>query len=209
MDPPHSPIRGLYVLAASHLHLTHWYTVRGDRMWTRTHADAAHAAHRHAARAAYAARGKSVVGQREHLLLFVAPLSARPREELCLFSVLEHMEIRHAAPQPDLLRRRVHEIDRYKMTRASPMPWLDDEMGQRAGDGINDHASQIPADAVATRDFVSDDELRGLGHEGCLSSLCSSNDLLEHAISYDCWRAHQSFRIDGRGGSEGHHEPST
>jgi hypothetical protein len=55
------------------------------------------------------------------------------------------------------------------------MSWFDDEMGDRAGDGINDYASQIPADAVATSDFASDDELRGFPYGCCLSSLCSSN----------------------------------
>jgi hypothetical protein len=79
------------------------------------------------------------------------------------------MEIRLGAPQPDLIRRRGHEIDWYKMTRASPMSRFDNEMSDCAGDGINDDPSQLPADTVATNDFASNPELSALAHAGCLS----------------------------------------
>jgi hypothetical protein len=98
LDLPDRPIRGVYVLAAAHLHLTHGYTVVGDRLGTSIHAHA-HAAHPHAGHA------KSVVGQREHLSLSVAPLSARSGQKPGLFGVLERFELRHRAPQPDLRPR--------------------------------------------------------------------------------------------------------
>jgi hypothetical protein len=47
---------------------------------------------------------------------------------------------------------------------------FDDEMGERPGDGIDDHPSQVPADTVAATDFAADAELRGFAHAGFLSS---------------------------------------
>jgi len=46
-------------------------------------------------------------------------------------------------------------------------------MGECAGDGINDHASQLSAATVAARDFASNDELRRVAHSR-LPSLISS-----------------------------------
>src|ERR1039458_2439387 len=175
-DPPNSPIRSMHVLAAAHLHFTHGDTVIGDRMGTTSAARAAHAhaltGHPHAPRPhAHAAHAKSVVRQREHLLLVVAPLSSRSGQELGLFRVIERVKLRLAAPQLDLLPGRNHEIDWYEMTRAPPMSWFDGKVGDRARDGIHDHALQHPAAAVAASDFASNAELRTLAHGGCLQSL--------------------------------------
>ncbi len=46
-------------------------------------------------------------------------------------------------------------------------------MGDRASDRIDDHASQIPADAIATGDFAANDELLGFAHASDLSSRTS------------------------------------
>src|SRR5665213_1607086 len=177
-DSPNSPIRSMHVLAAAHLHFTHGDTVIADRMGTTSAARAAYAhthaltGHTHAARAhAHAAHAKSVVRQREHLLLVVAPLSSRSGQELGLFRVIERVKLRLAAPQLDLLPGRSHEIDWYEMTRAPPMSWFHGEVGDRARDGIHDHALQHPAAAVATSDFASNAELRTLAHGGRLPSL--------------------------------------
>jgi hypothetical protein len=87
-------------------------------------------------------------------------------------SVLERFELRHGASQPELVRRRVRNIDWHQVTCASSMPRFDDEVRQRTGDGIDDHAFQVAADAVTTRDFASNGEVSDFAHEGCLSSRC-------------------------------------
>src|ERR1039457_1923897 len=106
LDPPDCPVRGVNALAAAHLDLARGYTVMGERSGASAHAPLAPPARAHAD-----AHAQSVVGPREHLPLPVAPLSARSWQELRLLSVFERLELRAGAPQPDLLRRRAHEID--------------------------------------------------------------------------------------------------
>ena len=55
-----------------------------------------------------------------------------------------------------------HAIDWSQTAQATRMAWLDDEMGDRAGDGIDDHASQISTRAVAASDFASNDRTASL-----------------------------------------------
>jgi hypothetical protein len=50
------------------------------------------------------------------------------------------------------------------MPGPSPVPWLDDEMRDRAGDRIHDHAAELPADPVAPSDLTANPELRGFAH---------------------------------------------
>jgi len=150
----------VHELGASHLYLSHRHTVRGDRLRTDGHVPQAHPAQAHAAHAA------AVVRPREHLLLPIAQLPTRPGQEPCLLSVLERIEFRDRTAQADLLpRRRINETDRHKTTRPLPVLAFDDEMRERASNGINHDTSQLPTDAVATRHLASDDELRGLVHK--------------------------------------------
>jgi hypothetical protein len=44
------------------------------------------------------------------------------------------------------------------------MPRLDHEMGDGAGDGIDDHTSQLTADAITAQDLTPNDELSRLAH---------------------------------------------
>jgi hypothetical protein len=97
-------------------------------------------------------------------------MSARAGQEMGLLSVLERFELSHAASQPDLLRRGVNKIDRHQMTCLSPMLRFHNEVRQRAGDWIDDHAFQLAADAVIARDFAANGELSGFADQGCLSS---------------------------------------
>ena len=66
------------------------------------------------------ARGKAVIGQREHLLRAVAQLPLGFGQELHLFGLLELVELRLGARQPDLLPGARHLIDRDEMPLASP-----------------------------------------------------------------------------------------
>jgi len=93
------------------------------------------------------------------------PLAGRAGQKLRLFGALKRVELSHAAPQPEVLRRRIDNIDSHKAAGLSPMPWFDDEVRQRLGNGINDHSSQMPANAVAAHDFASNGENRGSVHE--------------------------------------------
>ena len=149
------------VLAAPHLHVAQRHAVAGDHLLAGVHAAGAqHAQAAHADPAHAQPPTESVVGPREHLSLPVAPLSSRVGQELGLLGVLERVELGGRAAQPDLLPRRVDEIDRHQATRPAPVLRRDDEVGERLGDGIDDDARQLPADAVAARDVASDRELR-------------------------------------------------
>lgn len=79
---------------------------------------------------------------------------------MCLLSVLQLLELRRRASQVDLVPGRVNEIDRYKMPHSLPMPRLDHQVGDRSRHRINDHTSQVAADAVAASNFAADDVLR-------------------------------------------------
>jgi hypothetical protein len=107
------------------------------------------------------------------------------------------MEIRLGAAQPNLIRRRGHEIDWYEMPRASPMSPLDNEVSDRAGDRINHNACQLPADTVITNDFAPNPELRALAHAGCLSFVLLFALRSAHShrhCSFDLFPARQARR---------------
>jgi hypothetical protein len=144
-DPPDSPIGGVHVLASADLHLSCGYSVIGGCLPYAT--------------------AEPEVGQRQHLPLPVTPLAGRAGQKLCLFSALKRLELSHAAPQPEVLRRRVDKIDVHEAAGVSPVPWFDDEMRQRLGNGINDHSSQMPANAVVAHDFAANGENRGSVHQ--------------------------------------------
>src|ERR1022692_2843599 len=85
LDPPDSVVGGIHVLAAAHLHFTHGDMIVAVRMGISASSHPANRQTTHAhATAARAASAESEVGQREHLVLLVAQLSADSRQELCL-----------------------------------------------------------------------------------------------------------------------------
>ena len=71
----------------------------------------------------------------------------------------------------DLLGARVNQVNRDQSTLSLPVLRLDDEMGQRTRDGINDDACQFPAHAVAALNLATNRELRGLAHEALPSAV--------------------------------------
>src|ERR1700693_3949629 len=99
LDLPNRAVRRVYLVAAAHLDLTYGHTVGDHRFGTNVRGADVHAAD---AQAHARTRTKPVVGQREHLLLLIVPLSGRSRQKPRLLSILERVELRHRAPQPDL-----------------------------------------------------------------------------------------------------------
>jgi hypothetical protein len=91
-DPSDVPIRGVYLVAAAHLHLARGHTVKSDLLGL-------------GIRAQRASR-ESVVGLREQLLLCVAPVARRSGQEMGLLGFLKRVELSLGAAQADLLGRR-------------------------------------------------------------------------------------------------------
>jgi hypothetical protein len=81
---------------------------------------------------------------------------------VCLFGGVELVELRCGATEPDLVCRGVDEVEGNKP--ASPVLGFDDEMGDRADDGINDHAARLATGPIATAGLSPDRELRHLCH---------------------------------------------
>jgi hypothetical protein len=79
--------------------------------------------------------------------------------------LLKRFKLRHRAPKPDLMRRRLDEIDRHEATCTLLKAVLDHEMRERTGDGIDHDTQQLTTGAVATYDFAANRELRGFAHE--------------------------------------------
>src|ERR1035437_4223055 len=129
LDPPNIPIRGVDVVATLHLDLTRGYAVRGDCLGPRTQVLHPHANHPHAAQAATQARSEAWPE---------APLATSSGRKGDLIRFLERLELRHGAPQPDLLPSHLDEIDRDKSTHISPMSRFDGEMGYLADRRIDD-----------------------------------------------------------------------
>ncbi len=161
MDPPDVAVGGTHAFAAAHLHLARRHTVVDDELRA-CHGRAAHAdrAHPHAADCP----AQSVIGPCERLPGFVAHLSSGFGQEMGFLGFLECVELGRAAPQTDPRGRRINQVDGHQPAQPLPVLGLHDQMRESPSDRVDDHAMQVSADPVATRDLCSDCVLDRIAH---------------------------------------------
>ena len=112
-----------------------------------------------------AERSQAVVRPEQHFPGAVATVPAIALEELCLFRGVEIAELQLGAMDLDAVVRDLDGVERDEPTRSLPVSRLDHEMGNRPGNGVNDHSGHGAADPIATTRLGSDRELRRLLHD--------------------------------------------
>lgn len=160
-DSPDVAVFGMDVLASAHSHLAQGQRIAHNGLLQVADSETRSACHPQGTRYS---DPQAEVGPREHLSRAVVAVAGSSREELRFLRRVEFLEFRQSAAEVYLTAGRADELKGDEPAEPLAVLRLDDQVGDRAGDRIDDHLSHMPADPVGAACVGADRELCRVRH---------------------------------------------